>query len=73
MPLVCLGVKHEPHCTCVQEEMVFEIGNLAEAAITDVTAMGPRSVVYVHVGLEITGCRETLLTKLALVGFVLKK
>ena len=37
--------------TCVQEEMVPEVCDLAESPVANVTSVWPRPVVDVHVGL----------------------
>ena len=59
--------------TCVQEEMVFEIGNLAETSVTDWTSVGPGSVVDVHVRFEISRSWKRFLAQLALMGLLLEQ
>lgn len=46
----------------MQEEVVLEVGVFAEASVAYVTLEGPGPVVYIHVGLEISGGREGLRT-----------
>jgi hypothetical protein len=41
--------------TGVEEEMILEVGLLAEASRADLTLEGPRSVVDVHVRAQIAG------------------
>ena len=58
--------------TCMEEQVVLEVGVLAEAAVADVTFERPRTAVDVHVRLEIPRRRERLGAQRTLVWFILK-
>ncbi len=58
--------------TCVQEEVVLQVGDLAEPPVANRASVRPRPVVDVHVGLEVARGGERLLAQLALVGLLLK-
>lgn len=51
--------------------MVLEICVFTETSVADVTFERPRSVVYVHVRFEISGCRKRFRTQTAFVRFFL--
>lgn len=55
----------------MQEEVILQVRLFGEASGADVALEGPRTVVDVHVRLEITGRREGLGAEAALVRFVL--
>ncbi len=55
----------------MQEEMVLEVGVLAEAARADVALERPRAAVHVHVRFQVPGRRERLGAECALVRFLL--
>lgn len=59
--------------TCVQEEVIFQIGVLGKASGADVAFERPRSAVHVHMGLEIAGRRERLGAQIALVRLLLQR
>jgi len=46
--------------TCVQEQVILEVGVLAEPSVTDVALEGPGPIVNIHVRFEVPGCRERL-------------
>lgn len=64
-----VGTTHS--LTCVQEEMVFEVGVLGKAARANVALERPRSTVNVHMGLEIAGRWKRFGTQTAFVWFFL--
>ena len=64
MTYVCL--------TRVEEEVVLEVGLLAEPAVADVALEGPRARVHVSVRLEVARRGERLGAHRALVGLLLK-
>ncbi len=53
--------------------MVLEVGDLGEAAVADVAAVGPRSVVDVHVRLEVARRGERLQAQVAPVRLLLQQ
>lgn len=55
----------------MQEEVIFQVGVFAETARTDVAFERPRPAVHVHVRFQISGSRERLGTKCALVRLFL--
>ena len=55
----------------MQEEVVLEVGLLAEAPVTDVTAEGPGAAVDVHVTPQVTRRGERLGAQRALMGLLL--
>lgn len=61
--LACVGL-----VTCVEEQVVLEVGQLGEAARTDVALEGPGARVDELVRLEVSGGGERLGAKTALVG-----
>jgi len=46
--------------TCVQEQVILEVGVLAEPSVADVALEGPGPIVDIHVRFEVPGCRERL-------------
>lgn len=46
--------------TCVQEQVILEVGVFAEPSVTDVALEGPGPIVNIHVRFEVPGCRERL-------------
>jgi hypothetical protein len=46
--------------TCVQEQVILEVGVLAEPSVADVALEGPGPIVNIHVRFEVPGCRERL-------------
>ena len=58
--------------TRVEEEVVLEVGLLAEPAVADVALEGPRARVHVRVRLEVARRRERLGAHRALVRLLLK-
>lgn len=62
-----------PWPTCVQEQVVLEVGVFAEAPVADVAFERPRAVVDVHVRLEVARRRERLGAQTALVGLLLEQ
>ena len=67
--------KLTPPCdplTCVQQQVVLQVGLLAESPVTDVALVGPRAAVHVHVRAQIPGGRERLGAHGALVWLVLE-
>lgn len=57
--------------SCMQEEMVLEIGLLAEAPVANMTLKWPGAAVNVHVALEVTGRWERFGAQRALVRLLL--
>lgn len=55
----------------MQEQVVFQIRVFAEPSIANVTLERPRSVVHVHVRLQIAGCRKRFGAQSAFVRFLL--
>lgn len=58
--------------TCVQEQMVFEIGDLAESPVTNGTSVRPGSIVNVHVGFQVARGGKRFLAQFAFVGLFLE-
>ena len=58
--------------TRVEEEVVLEVGLLAEPAVADVALEGPRARVHVRVRLEVARRRERLGAHRALVRLLLQ-
>lgn len=56
----------------MQKHVISEVGLFAESPLTDVALEGPTSVVYVHMRLEVTGCRERLGAHCTFVRFFLE-
>jgi len=56
----------------VQQQVVLQVRLLAEAAVADVTAVGPGAAVDVHMRAEIAGRRERLGALRALVRLLLQ-
>jgi hypothetical protein len=46
--------------TCVQKQVILEVGVLAEPSVADVALEGPGPIVNIHVRFEVPGCRERL-------------
>ena len=44
---------------CMKEHVVFQVGYFTESPVTDGTSVGPRPVVNVLVGFEVTGSWKT--------------
>lgn len=59
--------------TCVQKEVIFQIGVLGKTAGADVALERPRAAVHVHVRLEIAGRWERLGAQIALVRLLLQR
>lgn len=59
--------------TCVQKEVIFQIGVLGKASGADVAFERPRAAVHVHMGLKIAGRWERLGAQIALVRLLLEK
>jgi len=57
--------------SCVEEKVIFEVGVFGETSGADIAPKWPRSIVDVHVGLEVSRCREGFGTEAALVRFFL--
>lgn len=53
--------------------MVLEVGMLRESSRADVALVGPGTAVHVHVGLEVTRCRERLGAESTFVRLFLKQ
>ena len=58
--------------TGVEEEVVLEVGLLAESSVADLTFEGPGAVVDVHVRSEVAGRGEGLRAETAFVRFFLR-
>lgn len=46
--------------TCVQKQVILEVGVLAEPSVADMALEGPGPIVNIHVRFEVPGCRERL-------------
>ena len=72
VPLPLIKFFKFPSLTRVEEEVVLEVGLLAEPAVADVALEGPRARVHVRVRLEVARRRERLGAHRALVRLLLQ-
>jgi hypothetical protein len=59
--------------TCVQEQVVLEIGVFAETPVADMALEGPGPIVDVHMRFEVSWCRERLGAQTTLMGLFLQQ
>ena len=59
--------------TCVQEQVILEVGVLAEPSVADVALEGPGPIVNIHVRFEVPRRRERLGAQTTFVGLLLQQ